>query len=254
VSTRHPKQRRNERENNRGPARHRSRRGERDEPVTVVCSRYEKRKGSPSSLIRTCQEPGGARCPTVERSGGSESKGGSTADAPGAWWSSPVRAVVVKIEEAGDTVREWAWAAVVVVVWWLVGGEGEKTWLGAGGRRYLTRFSRGSVPGDAASRGAKRGRGAWFWCQRTSRGREVQNRRGPSGRREKHNEPADYQSLSKQREKERSDTDLSGRCLCDCYYSNAPALMMSLKLPASPARKASRPRRLGYGRPGMPRD
>jgi hypothetical protein len=54
----------------------------------------------------------------VERSGGSESKGGSTADAPGAWWSSPVRAVVVKIEEAGDTVREWAWAAVVVVVWW----------------------------------------------------------------------------------------------------------------------------------------
>jgi hypothetical protein len=28
-----------------------------------------------------------------------------------------VRAVVVKIEEAGDTVREWAWAAVVVVVW-----------------------------------------------------------------------------------------------------------------------------------------
>jgi hypothetical protein len=44
-------------------------RGERDESVTVVCSRYEKRKGRPSSLIRTCQEPG-ARCPTKERSGG----------------------------------------------------------------------------------------------------------------------------------------------------------------------------------------
>jgi hypothetical protein len=41
--------------------------------------------------------------------------------------------VVVKIEEAGDTVREWAWAAVVVVVWWLVGGEGRKDV--AGGRR-----------------------------------------------------------------------------------------------------------------------
>jgi hypothetical protein len=122
------------------------------------------------------------------------------------------------------------------VVWWLVGGEGRKDV--AGGGRYLTRFSRGRVPGDAASRGAKRGRGAWFWCQRTSRGLEavltpvvrtepsltriitllsgrrrgdneekgstrvregsaLQNRREPSGRREKHNEPPDYQSLSK---------------------------------------------------------
>jgi hypothetical protein len=59
-------------------------------------------------------------------------EGGSTADAPGAWSSSPVRAVVVKIEEAGDTVREWAWAAAVVVVWWLVGGEGRKDVAGGG--------------------------------------------------------------------------------------------------------------------------
>ena len=48
--------------------------GDCDEPVTVVCSRYEKRKGRPSSLIRTCQEPG-TRCPTMEISRGSESKG-----------------------------------------------------------------------------------------------------------------------------------------------------------------------------------
>jgi hypothetical protein len=30
---------------------------ESDEPVTVVCSRYEREEGKPLSLIRTCQEP-----------------------------------------------------------------------------------------------------------------------------------------------------------------------------------------------------
>jgi hypothetical protein len=95
----------------------------------VVCSRYEKREGRPSSLIRTCQEPG-ERSPTKEKSGEDGVEERSTSGAPGV-----VESVVAVVSCGdGDGRRWWLW-------WWLegiwVGGVGErgceKWWLGGKG-------------------------------------------------------------------------------------------------------------------------